>query len=212
MDRGYAVHALRQAQAVNTVPVRVSTAALRQVFHGCEPQYIADVCKAACCRSSTSPTGTSVALLPVEARAMVARGLVVLDGLLQPRAGERSCPWQAPDGLCQLHETDAKPFGCIASPFVLTKRGCLVVRNRYRLLRCYRDGVLPAYQAFATSLVLLFGPVGAAQLTARLDAGATGQLDAQMLADAHAHLQQLHAVRRPDTGLTLGLQIVDNLA
>ena len=64
-----------------------------------------------------------------------------------------------------------KPFGCIASPFTLTKRDVLVVRNRYRLLRCYRDGVLPAYRAFASSLVLLFGADVANILTEHLDRG-----------------------------------------
>lgn len=173
--------------------VRVSTASMRQPFHGCEPGYIANVCHGACCRSSTSPTGTSIRLLPAEARAMVARGLVVLDEHLQPRPGEHQCPWQ--DGLtslCQLHGTPDKPFRCIASPFMLTSRDCLVVRNRYRLLRCFKDGEVPAYRAFSTSLLLLFGPAEAARITAELEAGAEGMLQATMLPEAYANL---HAVR-----------------
>lgn len=178
-----------------TVPVRISTAQLRQPFHGCEPEYIARTCHAACCRSSTSPTGTSIALLPLEARGMVARGLVVIDGLLQPTRGERRCPWQDYDNLCELHNTTDKPFGCIASPFILSSRDCLIVRNRYRRLRCYRDGDLPAYRAFSASLVLLFGIAEAGRITAELDAGAGGQIPAAMLATAHEHLLTLHSVR-----------------
>lgn len=104
-----------------------------------------------------------------------ARGGRVVGGLLRPVPGERRCPFKADDNLCGLHGTAAKPFGCIASPFTLTSRDTLIVRNRYRLLRCYRDDrdgtARPAYHAFAASLVLLFGRAGAARLTAHLDAG-----------------------------------------
>jgi hypothetical protein len=151
--------------------VRVSAASARQRFHGCEVGYIRDVCHAACCRSSTSPTGTRIALMPWEADRERARGLTVIDGELQPRDGERRCPHQGGTGLCGLHGTGDKPFGCIASPFVLTSKDTLVVRNRYRLLKCYRDGDLPAYRAFATSLIVLFGYDGADRITAHLDAG-----------------------------------------
>lgn len=159
--------------------VKISAKSMRQVFHGCEVGYIRDVCKAACCRSSTSPTGTRIALLPAEAVRETARGLTVLNGELQPRQGQHRCPHQGDTGLCGLHSTGDKPFGCIASPFILSKRDTLIVRNRYRLLRCYRDGDVPAYRAFATSLALLFGTVLADQITAHLDGGG-GDLVVQM--------------------------------
>ena len=182
--------------------VRVSARSMRQVFHGCEPDYIANVCKGACCRSSTSPTGTRIALLPAEAARFVARGLPVVDGRLEPLAGARRCPYQGPANLCGLHDTPDKPFGCIASPFMLTTRDTLVVRNRYRLLRCYRDGTQLAYQAFGTSLQLLFGPTEAARITAHLDAGGD-DLTADMLPTSYGHLATLHGRPLPPDQLTL---------
>jgi len=150
-----------------TVPVTISVASMRQRFNGCEPDYIRDVCGGACCRSSKG--GISVAVAPIEVRGLVARGAVVVDGMVQP-SHSGTCPFQhAMTRLCTIHGTDDKPFGCIASPFVLTSRDTLVVRNRYRLLRCYDDGRrLPAYVAFRASLALLFGSAGADDIAARL--------------------------------------------
>ena len=154
-----------------TVPVRVSAASLRQRFNGCEPDYIRDVCHGACCRRSSG--GISVAVAPPEVAALQRRGAVVIDGLMQPAIGSGVCPFQhGMTHLCTLHDTPDKPFGCIASPFILTSRDTLVVRNRYRLLKCYNDGKrIPAYVAFATSLRLLFGPRQAAAIAAAMDAG-----------------------------------------
>lgn len=144
------------------IPIRLSRASLTLRFHGCTPEYIRDVCHGRCCRSSTDPSGTSVAVLPDEEAALRDRGAEVADGLLVPRA--RSCPFQCSGGLCGLHATPDKPFGCIASPFILTSRDTLIVRNRYKLLKCHRDhkdSGLPAYVAFRASLDLLFGPAQA---------------------------------------------------
>ena len=164
--------------------VKVSAKSARQIFHGCEPGYIRDVCKGACCRSSSGPI--LVTLLPREEAAQRALGLRVSDGLLEPAA--RRCPHQeAGSNLCGIHG-DGEPFGCVASPFMLTARDTLIVRNRYRLLRCFKDGVLPAYRAFATSLELLFGPVEAARIAAHLDGGG-GDLPAAMLDSSYDALR-----------------------
>lgn len=140
------------------VPVRLSRASLLLRFHGCTPEYIRDVCHGRCCRSSSDPSGVSIAVLPGEAPALRTRGATVSQGYLQPSCGR--CPFQGSEGLCGLHTTPDKPFGCIASPFVLTSRDTLIVRNRYKLLKCHRDWKdqgLPAYVAFRASLDLLFG-------------------------------------------------------
>lgn len=164
--------------------VKISAASARQIFHGCEPDYIATVCLGACCRSSTGPI--IVTLLPREEGRQRALGLRVQDGLLEPAA--RRCPHQAsPSNLCGIHGA-GEPFGCVASPFMLSSRDTLIVRNRYRLLRCFKDGSLPAYQAFRTSLVLLFGEVEAARIVAHLDAGG-GDCQAEMLDDAYDSLR-----------------------
>jgi len=171
--------------------VKISAAHMRQIFHGCEPDYIRDVCHGACCRSSTEPSGVRIALLPAEVERFTGKGLPVVGGYLQPVPGQRRCPHQqAGSNLCGLHDTPDKPFGCIASPFILTARDTLIVRNRYRLLKCYRDGELPAYRAFAASLVLLFGREEASAITRHLDSGG-GDISAEMLPSSYAALEHL---------------------
>lgn len=161
-----------------TVPVRVSAASARGLFHGCEPDYIRDVCHAKCCDASWHPEGVLIAIHPNEQAAIEARGGDVSGGLLHPRPGERVCPFKEPGTfLCSLHHTPDKPAECVSSPFTFNKRGTLIVRNRWRLLKCYRDrgptdkDPIPAYRAFASALVLIFGSAEAARITAHLDAG-----------------------------------------
>jgi len=165
----------------------------RQPFHGCDPDFIRNVCHAACCRSSVAPSGIIVAVLPQEHGELEARGAIVTDGLLGPAPGTRRCPFQhGATHLCGLHNTTAKPFGCIASPFTLNKHRTLIVRNRYRLLKCYRHPArqLPAYVAFRASLVLLFGTAEAARITGYLDDGG-GDLEAQMPIEIVGWLESL---------------------
>lgn len=155
-----------------TVEVKVSAASARLRFNGCEPDYINDICHAHCCESSTSPTGTLITIHPSEESTVIERGGKVTRGLLQPRPGEKKCPFKTAVDLCGLHGTTAKPFGCIASPFTVNKKGTLIVRNRYKLLKCYNDGhKLPAYVAFHSSLILLFGESEAAKIAAHFDGG-----------------------------------------
>lgn len=140
--------------------VRITAATAMQRFAGCDPSYIASTCHASCCRSSTSISGTLITIHPSEESALVARGAVVIDGKLERQDGKRRCQFQdESSNLCALHNSEIKPFGCVASPFTLAKGGrTLIIRNRYRLLKCYNDGArLPAYVAFAASLRLLFG-------------------------------------------------------
>jgi DNA modification methylase len=152
--------------------VKVSAAMARLEFAGCQPDYIRDVCHASCCQSSSSPTGTIITIHPREVPAIEARGGVVKDGLLQPKPGEKKCPFKTTEDLCGIHFTPDKPFGCIASPFTLNANGTLIVRNRYKTLKCYKDGdKVPAYKAFSASLKLIFGEAEAARITAHLDAG-----------------------------------------
>ena len=179
----------------DTYPVKVSAAMARLPFHGCEPEYIRTTCHAACCESSSAPGGILITIHPSEQGRIEARGAVVREGLLQPRGGERRCPFKTEADLCGLHETPDKPFGCIASPFTLNDNGTLIVRNRYKLLRCYDDGPrLPAYRAFEASLKLLFGAAEAGRIAAHLDAGG-GDLIAAMPAAAYAMLGDNDAIK-----------------
>lgn len=150
--------------------VKVSAKMARLRFHGCTPEYIRDVCHGACCRSSSQPSGTLISVLPEEAPALEARGARVINGRIDTPA--KRCPFQTTEHLCGIHFTPDKPFGCIASPFTFNANGTLVVRNRYKMLRCYDEGPrIPAYLAFAASLKLIFGEVEAARITAHLDGG-----------------------------------------
>lgn len=178
-----------------TVAVRVSARSLRLRFNGCDPEYIRDVCHGACCRSTVHPDGMLVVIHPREAAALRRRGAQVVDGHLRPRPGERGCPFQGPvDHLCALHDTPDKPFGCRASPFTLTVRHTLIVRNRYKLLKCFRDGrQLPAYVAFRASLDLLFGRAEAARVCDHLSRGG---------GDITAHMPARHARMLRDIDLT----------
>lgn len=121
-----------------------------------------------------------VTIHPSECGRIEARGGVVVDSFLQPKSGCRGCPFKS-EGLCGLHFTPDKPFGCIASPFTLNKNDTLIVRNRYKMLPCYRGAgeKMPAYKAFFSSLSLLFGFVEAEQISEHFDNGG-GNLTMQM--------------------------------
>ena len=81
-----------------------------------------------------------ITIHPSEQAAIEGLGGRVIDGLLQPKTGCRKCPFKTPEHLCGIHFSGSKPFGCIASPFTLNANDTLIVRNRYRLLKCYNDG------------------------------------------------------------------------
>lgn len=172
--------------------IRVSAKSARLRFHGCDPDYIRTVCHGRCCESSTAPQGTSIAIHESERERIVALGGVVVAGILQ--TPNKVCGFKMPEGFCGLHLSGQKPFGCIASPFVLNKNDTLIVRNRYKLLRCYDVGPrLPAYVAFRASLDLILGTKQAWFICAALDEGA-GDLPAvvedgvyQILTENEAH-------------------------
>lgn len=173
-NREQAAAILAPREADEPVMVKVSAAQARQLFHGCTPDYIRDVCHGACCRSKSQPGGILVVVHPSEAAAVAAAGANIDDGRIVPEGGR--CPYQQRDTeLCGVHGTDAKPFGCIASPFTVNDAGTLIVRNRYRLLKCFKDDrdgpPPPAYVAFRGSLDRIFGDDVAAELCAHLDAG-----------------------------------------
>ncbi len=146
--------------------VKISTKSARQLFRGCNTDYIKTVCKGRCCEGTNC---ISVAIHPLEQANIESLGGVVKDGLLQPDI-RGLCPFKSDNGLCLLHGTGNKPLGCIASPFTLNKNNTLIIRNRYRLLRCYKGGSVPAYLAFRTSLEALF-PDNVDTLVNKLDNG-----------------------------------------
>jgi DNA modification methylase len=159
--------------AVTHRMVRVSVPMANLLFHGCDKEYIETTCHAKCCESSSSPSGTLITIHPSEQAAIEARGGVVEKGLLvTPR---KKCTFKTPDNLCGLHFTLDKPFGCIASPFTINSNDTLIVRNRYKMLKCYKDGAnpKPAYVAFRASLDLIFGQEQAEEICAQIAGGAS---------------------------------------
>lgn len=165
------------------VETLVSTKTAWQRFHGCEPDYIAEVCKGRCCDAPTRPGGTLVTIHRSEQAAIEAAGGTVRDGFL---VTDGRCTFKTDSHLCSLHFTPTKPFGCIASPFTFAPGSSrmLIVRNRYRMLPCYagkagNDGEdwPPAFVAFRASLDLIYGEAEAASLCRALEAAGDARAD-----------------------------------
>ena len=159
--------------------MRISGACLRQRFQPCEPEYIRAVCRGRCCEG----TGRILVSIHHSERAIIeAHGAHVQDGFIVP-AENGKCPFKTEEGFCAIHG-NGQPLGCLVSPFTLSARNMLIVRNRYRCLRCYRSAPapVPVYVAHRRSLLRLFGPaqyteivraveLGMAYTTARMSRG-----------------------------------------
>lgn len=177
-----------------TVPVKVSAAMLRLTFEGCSEQYIRNVCHGRCCHIKSHPQGNVVKLEGDQIKLLRERGAKVIKGILQ--MVQRRCIFHGvdkdrEDGLCRLHGTPDKPRNCIQSPFILTRKDTLIVRNRYRRLICFKAApALPAYEAFRSALDLLFGQAEAQRIVDHLKAGG-GDLVAQMLGDRYKFNKQV---------------------
>ena len=156
----------------DTLDVTLSAACSRQMFIRCGPDCIATGCHGQCCDAPSTPDGCLVTIHDNERQRIEARGGVVVAGMLKPETFQRGCPFKV-NGLCALHFTQDKPFGCIASPFTLNASDRLIISNRYRMLPCYRHSgpKMPAYKSFRSSLVLLFGYDITEVIVDHLDAG-----------------------------------------
>jgi hypothetical protein len=142
--------------------IKISNKSMKLKFHGCDYDYIKSTCHSKCCDSTKY--GTLITIHPSEEMKISNLGVQVNNGLL---VAGKTCPFKV-DYLCSLHDTESKPFGCIASPFTLNKNDTLIVRNRYKMLKCYPGGV-PAYVAFRSSLDLFFGVNEADMLCNRIE-------------------------------------------
>lgn len=152
--------------------VKVSANSARLNFLPCGPECIEKGCTAKCCDAPTHPDGIRVYVDNKEAKAIRALGVTVKDNFIKPRAGERLCPFKTADHLCGLFDSPDRPFGCVVSPFMLNKRGTLIIRNRYKLLPCYDPHRgRPAYEVFRSSLVAIFGKQLTRDLCRHLDSG-----------------------------------------
>ena len=145
--------------------VKISSKSAKLSFHECTPEYIKTVCKGKCCESSKH--GTIITVHPSEEERITKCGGIIKNGLLQT---EGKCTFKTADCLCSLHLSGEKPFGCVASPFTLNNNNTLIVRNRYKLLKCYKEtDKKPAYIVFRASLNKIFGNETASLICGILD-------------------------------------------
>lgn len=149
----------------NLIPIKISGSWLNHYFT-CNKDFILSECRGRCCRGTGR---TLISLCKDEESWHLQNGQKVLGGILQP-SNKGKCPYQLDNGLCALHGTANKPYGCIASPFTLQRGNTLIVRHRFSRLKCHGKG-LPAYITFRASLDLLFGQKEAARICGELDAG-----------------------------------------
>ena len=134
--------------------IKVSYKSLMQNFHPCDKEFIKNICHGACCESHTKGRNTLITIHSSEQEWIEKCGGKIVNGILETG---KKCPFKTLEDLCAIQST--KPFGCIASPFTLTAKDTLIIRNRYRMLRCYRvkEGKVPAYIAHRASLDMLLG-------------------------------------------------------
>lgn len=140
----------------------------------CSEEYIRNVCHGRCCLASSGKFLCS--LLPNEAEVQREKyGKEVVDNKLMPSGETGRCPYQNEIGLCGLHCTEDKPFGCIAAPFRLNNNGTLIGIHRNVLMACFRkrdsgEGE-PYYKAFRASLDMLFGEEEAGRIVEEVEKG-----------------------------------------
>lgn len=160
-------------------------------FQGCDPEYIRTTCHGRCCHIKSHPQGTVVRVERDQQAVLVLRGAVFNEhDVMLTR--NRKCMFHTDAGLCALHGTGDKPRSCIQSPFMLTKNDTLIVRNRYKHLICFKaEPRLPAYKAFASSLVLLFGDAAARAITKQLEINPRRDVQAFMIG---ARYRENHAI------------------
>ena len=178
------------------VKVKVSAKSLMLDFVPCSPGFINNVCKGKCCDAPSRTDGCLVTIHHDETNNIENRGGVIVDGLLKPLRGKKGCPFKK-SNLCSLHETKDKPFGCIASPFTLNKNNTLIVRNRYKMLPCYKatEGKLPAYEAHNASLNLIFGKDESKKIVSHLNKG-LGDIEAMMPLSSYNKLVENDLIKK----------------
>lgn len=179
-----------KADQVEKVKVKVSGKWMLHKFK-CTEDYIKNVCHGSCC------TGTDkvlISLLPEEAKRQVEMGFVVKDNKLCPDKKTGKCPHLNECGLCDIHFTPDKPFGCIASPFTLNKADTLVIRQRYSRMKCHGEGEY-AYKTFRASLDLILGKEEAQRICDYYDQGNTGDVQTEISLETYKKLVYLDGLK-----------------
>jgi len=173
------------------MPIFVSSRWAHHRF-ACNLDYITNHCHGRCYEGSGGKI--LISLLPEETKKHTTLGFEVTEGFLQPSPQTGKCPHKAANGLCKVHNTDLKPFGCIASPFTLNKNSTLILRYRYSRLKCHGQGKL-AFKVFRPSLNLIFGNIEAVRICAILDAGPREKVPALMPLQSFQNLKYLDELK-----------------
>lgn len=167
--------------------ITISAKNARLEFQGCSEDYIKNVCHGRCCWTTIGgKTTTSIYAEPDQRVEIIKRGGVFgSDGVIKT-GSDGKCIFQEKCGTCKIHPqrsesgVEVKPRSCYISPWILTPSNKLIIRNRYRLLRCFKaDPKLPAYIAFASGLRMAFGDVVYAAIKKHFDSGG-GDFEADM--------------------------------
>lgn len=145
--------------------IKISIPSLFQKFQPCEPNYIRQVCHGRCCQGS----GRLLITVHDSEIERIKNLSAELEGnFIKGKNG--LCPFKK-NHLCGIHED--KPFGYKASPFTLSKNDVLIIRNRYRMLRCYNTpNAIPAYRAHRWSLEQIFGKDETQKIIDKIEGGA----------------------------------------
>lgn len=149
-------------------PIKISAKSMRLLFHPCTSEYIRFKCHGRCCEKSGG--GTMITIHESERQKVEELGGRVEGNFLTPNPATGKCVFKTPEGFCGIHEK-GQPFGCKCSPFTLNPKGTLIIRNRYRLMICFKNGQLPAYKAHKRALAAIIGEAQADNLEKYLDAG-----------------------------------------
>ena len=145
------------------VGVTITRKSAWRLFQGCSPDFIAKICHGRCCwviGDDGKPT-TTIYVEEDQQPELAKRGARFTDNILHTVDGK--CGFQHPaDGFCTLQNKRAagevvKPRSCYISPWILSTHNKLMIRNRYTRLKCGRVRKVPAYLAFYSGLVMLFG-------------------------------------------------------
>lgn len=175
------------------VRVTISSKSLRALFVNCDVDYIKEHCKGSCCFNSEGIL--NVAIAPREEKYIKSLGMNVKDGLLQPKQGEKRCPFQRANGLCKIHKR--KPIGCAISPFNLSANGIVIVRYRNFCMNCHLNGTIPAYKVFRKSLEIMFGKIETKRICLHLDAKSKN-IPVFMFGDVYEDLMFIRKIRKND--------------
>ncbi len=159
----------------------------RLEFAGCEEDYIRDVCHGRCCvvtpfgesKPKTTVFVTAPELVKIEEHTGMSETDDTYEGNDSSKIKIKSteaglCKFQEDGtGFCQLHPIGIKPSACFVRPWKPSPTGArLIIENRYKMMCCYQDGArMPAYRAFRSALVAIFGEDVVVKLTKHFDDG-----------------------------------------